>query len=59
MHELAFSEGQESGKLSFMEGQLRAIIRQKIVDSLATAPRAFTRRDVHLPVGHLGSDLHS
>ena len=49
MHELAFSEGQKSGKLSFMEGQLRAIIRQKIVDSLATAPPAFTRRDVHLP----------
>lgn len=32
-----------------MEGQLRAIIRQKIVDSLAMTPPAFTRRDVYLP----------
>lgn len=28
---------------------MRELIRQKIVDSLASAPRPFTRRDVHLP----------
>jgi len=32
-----------------MEGQLRAVVRQKIVDSLAASLRAFTRRDVRLP----------
>jgi len=32
-----------------MEGPLRAIVRQKVVDSLAAEPQALTRRDVHLP----------
>ena len=32
-----------------MEGQLREIIRQKIVDSLAESVPEFTRRDVRLP----------
>jgi hypothetical protein len=32
-----------------VEGQLRALIREKIVDSLAASPRPLTRRDVHLP----------
>lgn len=32
-----------------MEGQFREIIRQKIVDALAAAPPALTRRDVRLP----------
>ncbi len=32
-----------------MEGQLRALIRQKIVDSLAAPPPCLTRRDVRLP----------
>jgi hypothetical protein len=32
-----------------MEGQLRALIRQKIIDSLAAAVPSFTRRDVRLP----------
>jgi len=32
-----------------MEGRFREIIRQKIVDALAAAPPALTRRDVRLP----------
>ena len=32
-----------------MEGQIRELIRQKIVDSLAAPVPAFTRRDVWLP----------
>ncbi|NTU43752.1 MAG: AAA family ATPase, partial [Nitrospirales bacterium] len=32
-----------------MEGQLRQIIRRKIVDSLAASVPTFTRRDVRLP----------
>lgn len=32
-----------------MEGRLRTLLRQKIVDSLAAVPPAFTRRDVRLP----------
>ena len=32
-----------------MESQFRAVIRQKIVDSLATVPPALTRRDVWIP----------
>lgn len=32
-----------------MEGQLREVIRQKIVDALATPVPAFTRRDIRLP----------
>ncbi|MDA8161571.1 MAG: ATP-binding protein [Desulfobacteraceae bacterium] len=34
-----------------MEGQFRGLIRQKIVDSLATPVPSFTRRDVRLPGG--------
>ena len=33
-----------------MEGHLRTIIRQKIVDAQAAPVPAFTRRDVHLPM---------
>lgn len=32
-----------------MESHFRAIIRQKIVDSIATSPPALTRRDIRLP----------
>lgn len=32
-----------------MEGQVRQVIRQKIVDSLAAPVPAFTRREIHLP----------
>ena len=32
-----------------MEGQLRRLFRQKILDAEATPPPAFTRRDVHVP----------
>lgn len=46
---LSFSDGQESATLSFMEGQLRALVRQKIIDSLAASPPSLTRRDVRLP----------
>lgn len=35
--------------MSSVESQFRALIRQKIVDSLATRPPAMTRRDVRLP----------
>lgn len=35
--------------MSFMEGQLREIIRQKIVDAMSIDPPALTRRDVRLP----------
>ena len=35
--------------MSFMEGQLDRVIRQKIVDSLAAHIPAFTRRDLRLP----------
>jgi len=46
---LSFSEGQEADRLSFVEGQLRTLIRGKIVDSLAASPPEFTRRDVRVP----------
>ncbi len=32
-----------------MEGQFNAVIRQKIIDSLAAAPRQVTRRDLWIP----------
>jgi len=35
--------------MSFMEGQLREIIHQKIVDSLAAPVPSFTRRDLRIP----------
>lgn len=35
--------------MSFMKGQLREIIHQRIVDSLATPIPAFTRRDLRIP----------
>jgi hypothetical protein len=35
--------------MSFQEGQMREIVRRKIVDSLAAPVPAFTRRDVRLP----------
>ena len=35
--------------LSFMEGEIRQIIRQKIVDNLATTAPEFTCRDIRLP----------
>ncbi len=35
--------------MSSMEGQLREIIRQKVVDSLATPVPKLTRRDIRLP----------
>ncbi len=36
-------------KLSVGEGQLRNLIRQKIIDSLAAPVPSFTRRDIRLP----------
>ena len=35
--------------MSLLKGQMRDTLRQKIVDSLATPPPPFTRRDTHLP----------
>jgi predicted AAA+ superfamily ATPase len=35
--------------LSFQEGQVRELIRQKIIDSISSPIPAFTRRDVRLP----------
>jgi len=40
---------QNRGILSFMEGQLRKIVHQKIADSLAATIPAFTRRDLRIP----------
>lgn len=46
---LSLQEGQIFANLSFMEGQVRDLFRQKILDAEATSPPAFTRRDVHVP----------
>ena len=42
-------EGHLCDTLSFMEGQLIEILRQKILDGQAQGIPAFTRRDVRLP----------
>lgn len=46
---LALPEGQQIGKLSLVEGQLREVFRQKILDAEAAPIPVFTRRDIHVP----------
>ncbi len=46
---LSLLEGQDRGRLSFMEGQLRDVLRQKIADALAFEPPTLTRRDARVP----------
>lgn len=46
---LSLQEGQLVVILSSMDGQLRQLMRQKIVDAETTPVPAFTRRDIHVP----------
>jgi uncharacterized protein len=46
---LSFSQGQLGAKFSFMEGQFRTLLQQKLVDSVTTALPQFTPRSIYLP----------
>lgn len=46
---LSFSEGQILTKLSFVDGQLLAVIQEKVAEGTTRPIPAFTRRDVRIP----------
>jgi len=49
MQTFSFSKGEMSGILSFMEGEMRSIIQEKVVEGLGAGIPSLTRREVYLP----------